>query len=207
MSSKNGNNPNFGRFEFEDGSIYEGCFIIENDKKVRSGRGTLTFSSNSAIETKFEKYTGQWERDMMNGFGIYEYINGAKYTGQWKDNKHHGNGKYEFPDGSYYEGDWVNHLMHGEGTFVSPTKQSWTGEFREGNFNSKMQNDLKAQKRIEVKKKIVRAEVIKFLKQMEIDLCLEKKILKIKIGELFAVKAEEEVILRESILIQDQIIF
>jgi hypothetical protein len=193
MIEKNGCMGSFGRFEFEDGSIYEGCFSLVDNQKVRQGRGTLTFSSNSSIETKFEKYSGEWVHDQMHGFGVYEYINGAKYTGNWERNLHHGVGKYEFPDGSYYEGDWVGHLMHGEGTYVSNTGQSWTGEFRDGNFSSKMQNDLKAQKRIEVKKQFIRKEVLSFLDMLQEDLKLDRKILKDKILNLFGGSLEEEV--------------
>ena len=193
MLEKNATTANFGRFEFEDGSIYEGCFIIKDKKKIRCGRGTLTFSSNSAIETKFERYSGEWKDDKMNGFGVYEYINGARYTGNWINNEHSGTGKYEFPDGSYYEGEWVNHLMHGEGTFVSNSKQSWSGEFREGNFSSKMQNDLKTQKRIEVKKKMIRSEVVSFLRKLETEMQSDKKHLKEKVANLFAENLEDEV--------------
>ena len=129
---------------------------------------------------------------------MYDYISGARYTGEWSDNQHHGRGKYDFPDGSFYEGEWANHLMHGEGSFVSPSGQRWTGEFREGNFNSKMQNELKAQKRIEVKKKNISAEVTAFLKQLELDLYLDKKTLKTKVTELFVGGLEEEVALTRS---------
>lgn len=193
MTNKNVSVPNFGRFEFEDGSIYQGCFIIEDNKKIRNGRGTLTFSSNSAIETKYEKYSGQWKNDKMEGFGVYEYISGAIYTGNWKDNLHHGTGKYEFPDGSSYDGQWVDHLMHGTGTFRTSSGQNWSGEFREGNFSSKMQNDLKTQKRIEVKKKLIRAQVMAYLKQLEIDLLSDKRSLKYIIPSLFAEEMEDEV--------------
>lgn len=193
MTTKNAPTPDFGRFEFEDGSIYEGCFIIKDNIKIRNGRGTLSFCSNSAIETKFEKYSGEWKDDKMEGFGVYEYISGAKFTGNWKENKHYGTGKYEFPDGSYYEGEWVDHLMHGAGTFTSSSGESWSGEFREGNFSSKMQNDLKAQKRIEVKKKLIRGEIMSFLQQLEIDILGDKKMLKELLPNLFAKTLEDEV--------------
>ena len=106
-------NVEYGRFEFEDGSIYEGNFITVNGDKIKQGRGTLTFSSNSALETRFEKYTGEWDQDQMQGFGEYHYISGAIYKGFWKENLHWGKGKYEFPDGSVYEGDWERHLVLG----------------------------------------------------------------------------------------------
>ena len=198
MISKNAPIPKFGRFEFEDGSIYEGCFIVKNKTKIRSGQGTLSFCSNSAIETKFEKYSGQWHEDQMEGFGVYEYISGAKYTGNWRQNQHNGPGKYEFPDGAIYEGEWADHLMHGAGTFTSASKLSWSGEFREGNFSSKMQNDLKAQKRIEVKKKLVRGEIMSFLRQLEIDILGDKKGLKTILPNLFAKQIEEEVGIKRS---------
>lgn len=194
MLQKNGSpTPSFGRFEFEDGSIYQGCFVLQNSHKIRQGQGTLTFSSNSTIESKFEKYSGEWVADKMQGFGVYEYINGAKYTGHWRDNLHHGVGKYEFPDGSFYEGEWLGHMMHGEGTYVASSGQSWRGEFREGNFSSKMQNDLKTQKRIEGKKRLVSEEVRAFLARLEADMALDRKLLRESLPGLFGSEVEEEV--------------
>ena len=193
MIEKNVQTEQFGRFEFEDGSIYEGGYLEMNGTKYRHGQGTLTFSSNSSLETKFEKYSGQWKNDKMDGFGVYEYITGAIFTGFWKLNKHHGKGKYEFPDGSYYEGDWENHMMHGEGTFRSKEGQSWRGEFREGNFSSKMQNELKTQKRIELKKKIISLETTSFLNQLFDILDGDKKSIKETLKNMFAFSVEEEV--------------
>ena len=193
MTERNAETEEFGRFEFEDGSIYEGNFIEEDNIKVRHGKGTLTFSSNSALESRFEKYDGEWKNDVMKGFGVYEYINGAVYTGYWNENLHEGKGKYEFPDGSYYEGDWENHMMNGEGTFVSKEGQSWKGEFREGNFSSKMQNELKTQRRVETKKKNILDEVAQFLTDLNDLIEQDKKIIKDKLKKQFAVCFEEEV--------------
>ena len=117
----------------------------------------------------------------------------AKYTGHWRDNLHHGVGKYEFPDGSFYEGEWLGHMMHGEGTYVASSGQSWRGEFREGNFSSKMQNDLKTQKRIEGKKRLVSEEVRAFLARLEADMALDRKLLRESLPGLFGSEVEEEV--------------
>lgn len=187
-------NIEYGRFEFEDGSIYEGNFITTNGDKIKQGRGTLTFSSNSALETRFEKYIGEWHQDQMEGFGEYHYISGAIYKGFWRQNQHWGKGRYEFPDGAVYEGDWERHLMHGEGIFTSPDgRQSWRGEFRDGVFSSKMQNELRTEKRVEMKKKSAMAENEAFLRRVGEMLEGDKKGLKDGVKRLFAINQNEEV--------------
>lgn len=193
MSVENVQKEDFGRFEFEDGSIYEGNYIEKNGVRYRHGNGILFFSSNSNLETKFEKYDGEWNLDKMEGFGQYEYISGAIYTGYWKNNMQNGQGKYEFPDGSYYEGEWIDHSMHGEGEFTSKEGNTWKGEFRDGNFNSKLQNELKNQKIIEKKKIVIHREIELFVQNLFEIIQLDKKKQKEKLKELFASNFQDEV--------------
>jgi len=37
------------------------------------------------IYIRGDVYNGQWEKDKMNGYGIYKYQNGTVYEGNWAD--------------------------------------------------------------------------------------------------------------------------
>lgn len=81
----------FGRFEYSNGTIYEGHWkIIGNNIKVKHGEGTLTHAGTTAHEKGNEEYRGNWVEDRMEGTGVYKYTSGAIYSGEWKDGKHHG---------------------------------------------------------------------------------------------------------------------
>jgi hypothetical protein len=49
-----------------------------------------------------DKYNGNWEHDLMNGYGKKEYSSGEIYEGEFKNNEFEGKGKYIFASGSYY---------------------------------------------------------------------------------------------------------
>lgn len=130
----------------------------------------------------------------MHGFGEYHYISGAIYKGFWQRNQHFGKGRYEFPDGSAYEGDWQRHMMHGEGIFTAADgRQSWRGEFRDGVFSSKMQNELRTEKRVENKKNSALAENEAFLERLKGTLNGDKKWWKDELKNVFAIKHIDEV--------------
>ena len=81
----------FGRFEYSNGTIYEGQWkIVGNNVKVKHGEGTLTHAGTTAHEKGNEEYRGTWVEDKMEGYGVYKYTSGAIYSGEWKDGKQNG---------------------------------------------------------------------------------------------------------------------
>ena len=155
----------FGRFEYQNGTIYEGQWKEIDGAKMKHGEGYLVHAGLSDADGVREEYKGTWKEDQMDGFGIYKYISGAVYTGEWKENKHHGKGVYEFPDGSVYEGEWKDHRMNGEGSYTDKDNRKWVGEFVEGVFQSKLQKKLKFEKVIKRKKGEVMESVVTFFEQ------------------------------------------
>ena len=94
----------FGKFEFIDGTIYEGQWKLIDNVKMRHGEGTLR---HSGIDLKFlqvwfvnsiqgsssetaEEYRGTWAEDKMHGYGVYRYTSGAVYSGEWVKGKQEG---------------------------------------------------------------------------------------------------------------------
>lgn len=76
---------------------------------MKHGHGKITFPSAAAAaggDLGQEEYEGDWEEDLMHGYGKYKYTSGAVYTGQWAKGKQHGHGCIQYADGSSYEGNW-----------------------------------------------------------------------------------------------------
>jgi len=82
----------------------------------------------------------------MHGQGIYKFTSGNTYSGDWVNGVMTGFGKMVYADGSQYEGQWCNNLMDGEGCYVDADKITWNGIFVEGQYDSKIQKKLQAEK-------------------------------------------------------------
>jgi len=53
-------------------------------------------------------YYGEWKQGKRDGFGSYNYSNGALYRGEWKGNKKNGDGIYIYQNGAKFEGEFIN---------------------------------------------------------------------------------------------------
>jgi hypothetical protein len=136
--------------------MYVGNWKLLNGVKVKHGHGKITFPSapsGAGSDVGAEEYEGDWEDDLMQGYGSYRYTSGARYQGQWVKGKQHGQGKTQYPDGSSYEGQWTNNIMHGEGVYIDSEGIRWQGIFVNGTFESKLQKKLQAEKIIKEKRR------------------------------------------------------
>ena len=101
---RNGLAHGFGKYEFENGSSYEGGFLFDEFH----GEGEFTFSHGGVVK-------GKW----TNGYfyeGVREFINGDKYEGEFLTIKEdsgqfhivmHGKGKpYRYEEGKWFSGYW-----------------------------------------------------------------------------------------------------
>lgn len=87
----------------------------------------------------------------MHGEGTYKFTSGNEYTGQWNKGVMNGFGKMLYVDGSSYEGQWKENLMHGDGVYIDADRITWTGIFVDGQYDSKIQKKLQAEKVIKDK--------------------------------------------------------
>jgi len=96
---------NIGRFEFADGSYYDGNFKLgEYD-----GFGIYCWYNE-------KMYEGDWKEGKMHGKGKITYSNGDYYEGYFYRGKKHGKGIFKWAkDGTYYDGEWNNNMPHGIG--------------------------------------------------------------------------------------------
>ena len=58
-----------------------GNWKLLNGVKVKHGHGKITYPGTTASEYGSEEYEGDWEDDLMHGYGTYKYTSGAVYTG------------------------------------------------------------------------------------------------------------------------------
>ena len=142
--------PQFGtgKFEYINETTYVGEWKLLGGKKVKHGKGKIRFPGAPGQQFGAEEYDGDWEDDMMHGFGKYVFTSGAVYEGQWSAGKMDGMGKMVYADGTSYEGSWMMNLMHGEGLYIDADGVEWTGIFVQGSFESKIQKKLKQDKEL-----------------------------------------------------------
>lgn len=138
----------FGKFEYMNQTTYVGNWRLVNGHKAKHGHGKITFPGAVSNAAGVEEYDGDWEDDKMHGYGRYQFTSGAVYIGQWHCGVMQGKGKMVNADGTSYDGQWNNNAMHGEGCYVDADKVTWEGIFVNGQFESKIQKKLKAEKEL-----------------------------------------------------------
>ena len=97
-------------------------YIGENNNRIKEGYGIYYFSDGN-------KYEGEWKNDEKEGYGIYYYSNGDKYEGEFKNGKFEGYGIYYFSDGNKYEGEWKNDKFEGSGIIYFSGGNKYQGEW------------------------------------------------------------------------------
>jgi len=110
---------------YSDGSRYDGESKFSGLRKIRHGKGTLTYPNGS-------KYEGVWKDDKQHGHGIFTTPDGEICEGEWRDGIENGNGTKIYPSGSKYVGEWKNGNEHGQGTMTFPDGSKYEGEWKDG---------------------------------------------------------------------------
>ena len=117
------------RIKWKTGNIFEG--ELEDNKMC--GNGYMIWFN------KLEKYTGQWDNNLQNGFGVHIWYDikqemkyfRDRYIGEWKDGKRDGYGKFFYSNGSMYEGYWKNNKKEGFGIFIFQDRTKYIGNFKD----------------------------------------------------------------------------
>ena len=101
-------------------------------KKIFS-RPALLFKKDNSI------YKGSWNfQGKKEGFGIFLDSKGNKYIGEWKDDKIKGKGRIISINGDYYEGYFNDGIIEGYGIHYSKTNgYKYYGQFKNNKFHGK----------------------------------------------------------------------
>jgi len=84
-----------------------------------------------------DRYEGRFSRDMKNGVGILETSLGERYDGGFKDGMKHGRGRLVMVDGSRYAGDFKDDMIIGEGVMFYADGSRYAGGVVNGVKNGK----------------------------------------------------------------------
>ncbi|KAM4794585.1 ALS2 C-terminal-like protein isoform 3-T3 [Cyanocitta cristata] len=114
----------YGICEYGNDTVYKGYF----KDNVRQGFGIL---ENFSAQHPF-KYTGQWENDKKNGYGIWEdKERGERYIGMWLDDHRHGAGIVVTQSGICFQRTFHADKMVGSGILLLEDDSVYEGNFTE----------------------------------------------------------------------------
>ena len=167
-------NKNYNNFNINDNNndnikLKEKCFVFpallfKKDKSIYKGSWNFQGKKEGFgifIDSKGNKYIGNWLNDQFSGKGILislkgdfykgEFTKGRmegngiyhsskekyNYFGEFKKNKFHGKGKIIYDDNIIYEGDFSNGYMEGEGNILFPDGSYYKGNFEKNKYNGK----------------------------------------------------------------------
>lgn len=158
----------YGRVYASDGSFYEGeiqnnqghgqgryvdsqgiNYISGWNQNVRTRNGTIIFPSGTRYTGKFEKdmlndesglvewngfkYSGSIRNYLLEGDGCLDTPNG-RYEGKFSNNLYNGRGKFSYKSGLILEASFANGMIV-KGTFTFPNHQTLQCKFRNGKVN------------------------------------------------------------------------
>ena len=110
-------------------------------KQVRHGLGVQLYGTTpEGISCKYE---GKWDKDKRHGEGASVFPDGGTYQGNWRSDAFDGFGRFEWGNGAghVYEGNWKDGRMDGGGEFVNGKSQnSLKGIFKNNYFNQDNQH-------------------------------------------------------------------
>lgn len=121
-----------GTIIYDNGDQYQGA--VSNGK--RNGYGIIFYKETG------NKYDGNWEEGMYEGFGIYSWKTGDRYAGYFSKGLKNGYGTYTWENGDCYEGYWSNNKRNGEGTYYFATGGSKTGIWIDGEYQETCSDDV-----------------------------------------------------------------
>ena len=102
-------------------------YIGEKNNKIGEGYGIYSFSDGG-------KYEGEFRNNTFEGYGIFMTSNGDKYEGQFRNNEYEGIGTFINTNGDIFKGEFKNNKLEGYGIFMTSNGDKYEGEFKNGIF-------------------------------------------------------------------------
>lgn len=134
----------FGRYQYFDGSVYEGN-MISNNQVVPQSLSSSVKTVLSDQPGEVDHLTSSSSSELVvcpfhrHGEGELRCADGSFYRGEFNHDFRSGFGHQLFVDGSEYEGDWINDKRCGRGWFIScdPVEPRYEGEWRDNERHGK----------------------------------------------------------------------
>ncbi|KRX08746.1 Protein kinase-like domain [Pseudocohnilembus persalinus] len=71
----------------------------------------FNYQDFNQLDDKWEFYEGEFQKDLRNGFGVIQLVNGEKFAGNFKDDKVNGYGTYYTKSGKIVNGYWDDNKL------------------------------------------------------------------------------------------------
>lgn len=81
------------------------------------------------IDSRGNRYEGEWKDGKKHGQGRMVYANGYEYVGEWADDTATGQGIFLWPNGDRYEGMMYQGQRHGQGTYSFVNGDHYQGDW------------------------------------------------------------------------------
>lgn len=75
---------------------------------------------------------GQWNNDLLDGYGIERWPDGTVFIGDFSNGRKHGDGRLVLASGSSYEGEFQDDANHGEGLYLWSDGRGYSGQWVQG---------------------------------------------------------------------------
>ena len=113
-----------GKIEYTLENYYSASAFVMKPVKIRA-------ISENETNTK----SGCVQGDCLNGWGKWEFADGAYYDGFWENGKRHNYGLYMWAEGGKYIGNWDTDNMSGYGVYIAKNEDNIIGNYKNGNLN------------------------------------------------------------------------
>ena len=117
-----------GTMKHPDGSTKKGYW--ERGKLIQDA-AQVQYNTLAEAPEKIEKCLSG---NCVNGYGVYQSVDGRRYEGPFRDGKPHGKGVYSFPNGERYEGFMQAGFLHGKGVLQYPDGRKIAGYWEKGQY-------------------------------------------------------------------------
>ncbi|MBQ6265980.1 MAG: TIR domain-containing protein [Clostridia bacterium] len=95
---------------------------------IINGHGIFKYVNDDIFE-------GEYKDGKCNGHGIFKYVNDDIFEGEYKDGKCNGHGIYKFANGNIFEGEYKDGKRNGHGIYKFANGNIFEGEYKDDKYN------------------------------------------------------------------------
>jgi hypothetical protein len=92
-------------------------------------KSTSVCDNGSHLCTNGSTCVGQWNGNILDGYGIERWPDGSVFVGDFSAGQKHGAGRLAWVNGSTYDGEFELDCMHGEGLYVWSDGRGYSGQW------------------------------------------------------------------------------